>query len=39
MLLLFPGFPNVERTAVPAGGSIGDVLAVEDPDRGWVAES
>lgn len=34
MLLLLPGFPNGDRTAGPAGGSIGDVLAVDDPDRG-----
>lgn len=33
ILPLFPEFPNGDRTAVPAG-SIGDVLAVEDPDRG-----
>ena len=39
MLLLLPGFPNGNRTALPAGGSIGDVLAVDDPDRGCVAES
>lgn len=29
-----PGAPNGERTVVPAGGSIGDVFAVEEPDRG-----
>ena len=39
MLPLFPGFAKGNLTAVPAGGSIGDVLAVEDPDRGWVADS
>ena len=39
MLLLFPGFPKGDLTAVPAGGSIGDVLAVEDPDFGWDADS
>ena len=33
------GFPNGDRTAlpVPDGGSIGDVFAVEDPDRDRVA--
>ena len=39
ILPLLTGFPNGDLTAVPAGGSIGDVLAVDDPDRGWVAES
>lgn len=34
MLLLLPGFPKGDRTAVLAGCSIGDVLAVDDPDRG-----
>ena len=34
LTLLLPGFPNGDRTAVPACGSIGEVLAVEDPDRG-----
>ena len=38
MLLLLAGFPKGDLTAVPLGGSMGDVLAVEDPDRGWVAE-
>ena len=38
MVILLPGFPKGDRTAVPAGASIGDVLAVDDPDRGWVAE-
>lgn len=38
IVILLPGFPKGDRTAVPAGASIGDVLAVDDPDRGWVAE-
>lgn len=32
--VLLPGFPNGDRPAVPGGGSMGDVLAVEEPDRG-----
>ena len=32
------GFPKGERTALPEGGSIGDVLAVDAPDRGRLAE-
>ena len=38
-MLLFPGFPNGDLTAVLAGGSTGDVFAVEEPDRGWEADS
>lgn len=34
ILLLLCGFPKGDRTAVPAGASIGEVLAVDDPDRG-----
>lgn len=33
------GFPNGDRTALPAGASIGEVVAVDDPDRGWEAEN
>lgn len=33
------GFPNGDLTALPAAASIGDVLAVEEPDRGWEAEN
>lgn len=33
------GFPNGDRTALPAGASIGEVLAVDEPDRGWEAEN
>lgn len=33
------GFPNGDRTALPAGASIGEVVAVEEPDRGWEAEN
>ncbi len=34
------GFPKGDRTAlpVPDGGSIGEVLAVEDPDRDRFAD-
>ena len=39
IVILLPGLPKGDRTAVPAGASIGDVLAVDDPDRGWVAET
>lgn len=38
MLLLLVGFPKGDRTAVLAGCSMGDVLAVDDPERGWVAD-
>lgn len=31
--------PKGDRIALPDGGSIGDVFAVEDPERGWVADS
>ena len=34
ILLLLVGFPKGDRTAGPAGGSTGDVLVVDDPDRG-----
>lgn len=33
------GFPNGDLTALPTGASIGEVLAVEEPDRGWEAEN
>ena len=34
-MAVFPlGSPNGDRPALPAGGSIGDVLAVEEPDLG-----
>lgn len=35
---LTPGGPNGDRTALPPGGSIGDVLAVDEPVWGWVAD-
>ena len=31
------GFPKGDRL-LREGGSMGDVLAVEEPDRGWVAD-
>jgi len=37
--LLLPAFPKVDRTALPDGASIGDVLAVDDPDRGGGADN
>ena len=37
-IAVFPfGRPNGDRPALPAGGSIGDVLVVEEPDLGWFA--
>lgn len=39
MPLAEAGFPNGDRTALPAGASIGEVLAVEEPERGWGAEN
>ena len=40
MPLIPVGFPKGDRTAlpVPDGGSIGDVFAVEDPDRDRFAD-
>jgi hypothetical protein len=29
-----PGIPKGDRSALPLEGSVGEVLAVEDPDRG-----
>ena len=29
-----PGAPNGDLIVLPAGGSIGDVFAVDEPDRG-----
>lgn len=29
-----PGLPKGDRTTLPAGASIGEVLAVDEPDRG-----
>lgn len=37
--LLLLGLPNGDRTALPLGASIGDVLAVEEPEWGWVADN
>lgn len=34
-----PGLPKGDRTALPAGASMGEVLAVDEPDRGWEAEN
>lgn len=29
-----PGLPNGDRTVLPAGASIGEVLAVDEPESG-----
>ena len=35
LIAVFPfDSPNGDRPALPAGGSMGDVLAVEEPDLG-----
>lgn len=34
ILLTLALLPKGDRIALPDGGSIGDVFAVEDPDRG-----
>lgn len=34
ILLTLALLPKGDRIALPGGGSIGDVFAVEDPDRG-----
>ena len=39
MPFTLPGFPKGDFMAVPLGGSIGEVLAVDDPESGWVADS
>lgn len=36
---MLTGFPKGDLMAVPLGGSIGEVLAVDDAESGPVAES